>query len=75
MEQLPIVLVTSLVAGIKYPRYVFILDIAYCISRLLYSCGYMRAPNSRVVGVIPQTIVVLIFIILASLTSYDIFMG
>ena len=71
LEQLPIVFVCGLIAGIQYPKYTFLLDVAYCISRLVYAFGYMAHPDKRVVGAIAQDIVVLAMIVLAYKTAFS----
>ena len=62
LEQLPVLLAAILIMGIEFPLYTLILSILYCLARLMYSVGYMKAPKGRVVGAISQDLILLIMI-------------
>ena len=59
LEQLPIIMITILVAGLKYKFYTFVLSVTYCVARLMYGFGYMIAPSKRVAGALLQDVVML----------------
>ena len=66
LEQLPIVIISSLISGIKYPDYTLYLDLAYCFARIAYSYGYMKhGPKGRAVGAVSQSLVLLALILMA----------
>uniref|UniRef100_A0A7S3CPA3 Microsomal glutathione S-transferase 3 n=1 Tax=Strombidium rassoulzadegani TaxID=1082188 RepID=A0A7S3CPA3_9SPIT len=70
LEQLPIVLVGALVAGIEYRTWTFVICVVYSVARLMYGFGYMHSPKGRVPGAILQDIAVLGFLGLGFSSAY-----
>ena len=70
LEQLPIVMVGILVAGIKHRFLTFVTSIVYCIARLMYGFGYMQSPKGRTAGAILQDIAVLFLVGMAYHSGY-----
>ena len=71
LEQLPIIIVASLISGIKYRSLTGSLLVVYAVARLAYSIGYMKGPIWRVPGAVLQDIVVVALIGLAYKSCYD----
>ena len=69
-EQLPIVIISALLAGLRFTHLTFYLLIAYCVGRMAYNIGYMQSPNKRVVGAIIQDIAVLSLIVMSFMALY-----
>ena len=74
LEQLPIIMITSLLAGIHQARITFYIEIFYCIARLMYGFGYMKSPKARVPGAIMQDLALVALIGLAYKEVYDMIM-
>ncbi|KDN53469.1 MAPEG-domain-containing protein [Tilletiaria anomala UBC 951] len=54
LENLPQFILTSLIAGLKFPRAAAILSGAWIVSRVLYTLGYVSGePKKRVHGALP----------------------
>ena len=71
LEQLPLVVVCALVAGIDYPFITFLLLIVYSVGRITYAFGYMNSPGKRVPGVLMGSLSLLVILVLAYKTGYD----
>ena len=50
LEQIHLILLCAIVAGIRYPWPAFAIDIVYVFGRLIYSIGYSTSPDKRVIG-------------------------
>jgi len=50
LEHMPIVLLFAVIGGLFFPMAIFYGEIAYFVGRLLYSAGYYRGPNKRLIG-------------------------
>ena len=71
LEQLPLAVTCALISGIHYPFLTFLLELTYAIGRIVYAYGYMEAPGKRVAGVVMGTLSLLIMLVLAYKTGYD----
>lgn len=60
LEQLPFILVVSIVAGIVYPWITFAFQLTFIIGRILFSIGYTKCgPGARVPGALIMDVVIL----------------
>ena len=70
LEQLPVIMVGIVVAGIKYRFATFVTSIVYCVARLMYGFGYMVSPKSRTAGAILQDVALLALMGMAYHSAY-----
>ena len=59
LEQLPIILLCSVVAGMQDAQTTFYMQVAYAVARVIYAWGYMKSPKMRVPGAIIQDLALL----------------
>ena len=70
-EQLPIVLICTVISGMQYPLYTFYAQVLYCIARLMYGFGYMTSPKARVPGALLCDVALLGLIVMAYRVVYN----
>ena len=70
LEQLPIVMVAVVVAGIQYRFATFVTCVVYSVARLMYGFGYMQSPKGRTAGAILQDVALLALIGMAYHSAY-----
>ena len=71
LEQMPIVLLCSVIGGLSYSDWVLYLDITYCVARVMYGFGYMSSPKMRVPGALLQDLALLGLIGVAYSSAYN----
>ena len=71
LEQMPIIIISILVAGIKFKFATFVTSVVYCVARLMYGFGYMTSPKGRVAGAILQDLAVLALVGMAYYSGWN----
>ena len=74
LEQLPIIIISSLLAGINHAQITFYIEIGYCVARIMYGFGYMMSPKARVPGAIMQDLALVALVGLAYKEVYSMIM-
>ena len=69
IELAPILIITSLIAGIYFPAIVVYTTWISAVGRLIYSIGYMQSPKGRLVGFTFIILCQLVNIVLAFTSS------
>ena len=60
LEQLPLVIVSTVIGGIAYPWWAFSFQMAFSIGRLLFSIGYTKCgPTARIPGALMCDLILL----------------
>ena len=70
LEQLPIILISGLISGMRFTMLTFYIQLGYCVGRMIYNMGYMIGPSKRVVGAIMMDIAVVALFVMAYMTLY-----